>query len=194
MLLVVGAHSRNIGKTAVIAGLIRALPEARWTAVKLSRHGHGPIPGGRSYLLTFQAGADDTDSGRFLAAGAVRSYWLRTAGDDLSPAIPALLEVLTASENAILESSSILDYVQPDLCLAMVDFSVADLKKSSRRLLSRADAFLVVEGEPPAPPWREVPATLFERKPCFRIKPPEYLSGDLVEFVRKQLQPRRGKC
>ena len=31
-IVVVGGHTRNIGKTSVMAGLIRALPEMRWTA------------------------------------------------------------------------------------------------------------------------------------------------------------------
>ena len=32
MLVVVGGHSRNIGKTSVVAGLIRKLRDRRWTA------------------------------------------------------------------------------------------------------------------------------------------------------------------
>src|SRR6266550_816622 len=32
-LVVVGGHSRNIGKTSVVAGLIEALPQYNWTAV-----------------------------------------------------------------------------------------------------------------------------------------------------------------
>ena len=41
MLVVVGGHSRNIGKTSVVAGLIAALPEFGWTAVKITQYGHG---------------------------------------------------------------------------------------------------------------------------------------------------------
>ena len=40
-IVVVGGHSRNIGKTSVVAGLIAALPELRWTAVKITQYGHG---------------------------------------------------------------------------------------------------------------------------------------------------------
>jgi hypothetical protein len=35
--VVVGGHSRNIGKTSVMAGLIRALPEYHWTAFKITQ-------------------------------------------------------------------------------------------------------------------------------------------------------------
>src|SRR5712692_1749586 len=40
-LIVVGGHSRNIGKTSVMAGLIRGLPSLGWTAVKITQYGHG---------------------------------------------------------------------------------------------------------------------------------------------------------
>ena len=40
-LVVIGGHSRNVGKTSVVAGLISALPELQWTAVKITQYGHG---------------------------------------------------------------------------------------------------------------------------------------------------------
>jgi len=40
-LVVVGGHSRNVGKTSVVAGLIAALQELDWTAVKITQYGHG---------------------------------------------------------------------------------------------------------------------------------------------------------
>ena len=40
-LIVVGGHSRNIGKTSVVAGLIAALPGYGWTAMKVTQYGHG---------------------------------------------------------------------------------------------------------------------------------------------------------
>ena len=40
-LVVVGGHTRNIGKTMVVANLIAALPQYNWTAMKITQHGHG---------------------------------------------------------------------------------------------------------------------------------------------------------
>ena len=37
MLVVVGGHSRNIGKTSVVSGLIRRLREYHWTALKITQ-------------------------------------------------------------------------------------------------------------------------------------------------------------
>ena len=40
-LVVIGGHSRSVGKTSVVAGLISALPEFEWTAAKITQYGHG---------------------------------------------------------------------------------------------------------------------------------------------------------
>ena len=84
MLAVVGGHSRNIGKTSVVAGLIRRLRGGRWTAVKITQFGHGvcsrdgepagalPCPE-HPFALTEEYEPVASDSGRYLAAGAERS-------------------------------------------------------------------------------------------------------------------------
>ncbi len=44
-IIVVGGGGRGAGKTALICGLIRALPEIPWTAIKITSHAHGnPTP------------------------------------------------------------------------------------------------------------------------------------------------------
>ncbi len=46
--IVVGGSGRGAGKTALVCGLIRALPEIPWTAIKVTSHGHGkPTPSGK---------------------------------------------------------------------------------------------------------------------------------------------------
>lgn len=196
MLVVVGGHSRNIGKTGVVAGLIRGLPEARWTAVKITQHGHGPCPqtGRRRecagdprhpYSLSEEADPHGRgDSARYLAAGARRSFWLRTAAGRLGGALPALRRVLDSSENALLESNSVLQFLRPDLYLVVLDSSVADFKDSTRRYLDRADAFLLAGGGPYLPSWKGIAARRLESKPRFRVSPPEYTQPELIDFVR----------
>ena len=39
--VVVGGHSRSVGKTSVVANLIARLPERHWTACKITQFGHG---------------------------------------------------------------------------------------------------------------------------------------------------------
>ena len=116
MLVVVGGHSRNIGKTSVAAGIIRALPEMRWTAVKITQYGHGKCAeegedcscsdgGLHPYVLDEETAPNFHDSGRFLAAGAERAFWLRTARGELGNGIGPLKEILAVAPNAILESN-----------------------------------------------------------------------------------------
>ena len=43
-IIVIGGQARGVGKTRVIAGLIQALRERSWTAIKITHHGHGLCP------------------------------------------------------------------------------------------------------------------------------------------------------
>ncbi len=199
MLVVVGGHSRNIGKSSVVAGLIAALPEGNWTAMKITQHGHGicseagqacdcAIEYDHPYAVSEESAPSRTDSGRFLAAGARRSFWLRTAVGELGHALPEVNRILAASENAILESNSILNFLRPDVYLQVLDFSVSDMKDSSRRFLGRADGLVVVNGETKTPPWQGIPPRWLANKPVYRASPPNYVSDELIEMVRIALQ------
>lgn len=196
-IVVVGGHSRNIGKTSVVAGLIARLPELHWTAFKITQYGHGfcTADGKPCQCATSDAcvavsadrdAASGTDTGRFLAAGAERSIWVRTRMGALSDALPRVQQELTRAENAILESNSILEYLQPDLYLTVLDPAVADFKESARRFLERADAVLLAGGDGAAVP-EGVDASVWAGKPRFGIAPPLYVSDELVAFVRARL-------
>jgi peptide subunit release factor RF-3 len=82
--------------------------------------------------------------------------------------MPGIRKELAAIEeaggNAILESNSILQFLQPDLYLSVLDAGTADFKESARRYLARADAVLVVE-RAVAPQWQGVSLRLVEGKP-----------------------------
>jgi hypothetical protein len=179
VLVTVGGHSRNIGKTSVVAGLIRALPEFRWTAVKITRHEHGKD----DYIVTEETDPSGPgDSSRYLAAGAERSFWLRAAAGRLGHALPALREILRGSGHAILESNSILEFVRPDLYLVVLDFSVPDFKESTRCYLDRAGAFVLIDRGGALPPWAD--SVPFQSRPAFHVAPPAYTRPELIDFVR----------
>ena len=198
MLLVVGGHSRNIGKTSVAAGLIAALPEFQWTALKITQFGHGmcsatgeacacQLEPRCSYAISEECAPNHSDSGRFLAAGARRAFWVRTARGSLTCAMPAVRELIAESPNVIVESNSILDFLTPDLYLAVLDFGTPDFKASSLRFLSQASAVVVIDRGNPEPLWRGVAPGLWKSNRRFHAVPPEYVSGDLAEFVRQRL-------
>jgi hypothetical protein len=199
MLVVVGGHSRNIGKTSVVASIIRAVPEANWTAIKITQHGHGicsaagepcgcQVELDHPFALSQEDAPGPSDSGRFLAAGAARSYWLRTPVGKLGAALPALRNILDSSENAIVESNSLLHFVQPELYLLVLDCSVTDLKDSARRFFDRADALVIVRnGDLPWP----VPARWKRDIPSIPAPPPGFSSPELIALVRRRLSLRQ---
>ena len=192
MLVVVGGHTRNIGKTSVICSIIRSTRELAWTAVKITQYGHGvcskdgescgcALPDHPFALQQELDPAARTDTSRFLAAGAGKSYWVHTASGNLVEALPALRRLWESNENTIIESNSILQFVKPDLYLAVLDFRVADFKASSRRYLDRADAVVVVSTC--APVWDNVSESLWRNKPVFTVTPPDYSHCELADFV-----------
>jgi molybdopterin-guanine dinucleotide biosynthesis protein len=194
MLVVVGGHSRNIGKTSVVAGLIEHLPEFHFTAFKITQYGHGFCTADGKpcqcqtadscvSLTSERDSATGTDTSRFLAAGAARSVWVRTRIGMLAEAMPRIEKELATCENAILESNSILEFLRPDLYLTVLDPNVADFKDSARRFLPQADAVLLSSGAGLPPPIDPSAA----HTPQFRIAPPDYITDDVIHFVRQRL-------
>ena len=201
-LIVVGGHSRSVGKTSVVAGLVAALPEFRWTAVKITQYGHGICSADgapcdcatddHSWAITEERDrGGDSDSSRFLVAGAARSLWVRTRQGLLAEAIPRLRKELSTAENAILESNSVMRFLRPDLYLTVLDLATADFKTSALEFLDRADAVILHEGDLIA--WKNISLKPVARKPTFRIRPPEYVTHKLVEFVRARLSSHVGE-
>jgi len=198
-ILVIGGHSRNIGKTSVVAGLIAALPEKRWTAFKITQFGHGVCSANgepcdcetdeHTVAVSEERNVGSgTDSARYLAAGAVRSFWVRTRQGQLAEAMPRIRKELERAENAVIESNSILRFLRPDLYLSVLDPAVADFKESARLYLDRADAVLVPEGVLGKPEWKGVSLKLVEGTPVLAMRPPVYVTDEIVEFVAARLK------
>jgi hypothetical protein len=186
-IVVIGGQSRDVGKTSVVAGIIAALPSYNWTAFKVTQFGHGrcSLDGkpcscatdNRCWAITEEKDpAGRSDTSRFLAAGAKRSFWVRTEQGRLAEALPVLGRRLAESENAIIESNSIVEFIEPDLYITVLDPAVQDFKTSAQRLLERADAVVL----PEAAVWQS-------SKPGFRIRPPEYVTREVVMFVSERL-------
>lgn len=199
-IIVVGGHSRSVGKTSVVAGLIAAVPERNWTAVKVTQFGHGicsrdgtpcscSIEDQKHTFAIMEEGdhSGESDTSRFLVAGAARSLWVRTRQGFLAEAMPALRNKLIGTENVIFESNSILKFIRPDVYISVLDFATPDFKESARRYLDRADAVVLHEpsamGLNIAPTWTDVSLKTISRSKIFRIHPPAYVTPELVDFV-----------
>jgi hypothetical protein len=106
-IVVVGGHTRSIGKTQLVCDVIRAFPRTEWIAGKVTQYGHGVCaqngadcdcaPAEHACALDWESRPDSgTDSSRFLAAGAGHSFWLRTKQGYLAEGMPLLRKALNS--------------------------------------------------------------------------------------------------
>lgn len=204
-LIVVGGHTRSIGKTQLVCDVIQAFPRTEWIAGKITQYGHGVCaqngencdcaPTDHVCALDWETRPDTgTDSARFLAAGARRSFWLRTKQGYLVEGLPLLREALkeVASDEwrvasgpasgpvkgdavggeadgntaLILESNSLMQFVRPSLYFAVIDPLREDFKESAQWALDRAHA-LVLRGKVGS---GEPPAPLWVKLPAQLMK------------------------
>jgi len=198
-LVVIGGHSRSVGKTSVVAGLIRALREFNWTAVKITQYGHGIcsangapcdcVSADHSWAISEERDrSGESDTSRFLGAGAVRALWVRTEQGRLAEAMPELRARIAGAGNVIIESNSVLKFLRPDLYLTVLDPATVDFKNSAREFLDRADA-VVLHDHDGGPSWLAVSLKPVAERPIFRITPPEYVTPEIVKCVRSVLTP-----
>jgi hypothetical protein len=199
-IIVIGGHSRSVGKTSVVAGLISALPEFEWTAVKITQYGHGVCSAkgepcdcataDHSWAISEERDRSaESDTSRFLVAGAKRALWVRTEQGRLAEAMPALRAKIQAANNMIIESNSVLKFIRPDLYLTVLDPTTIDFKNSAREFLDRAHAIILHE-TPEAAAWQAVSLKPVADRPVFRITPPQYVTKEMVNFVRANLVER----
>jgi hypothetical protein len=138
----------------------------------------------RSQLGDFggERSGGESDTSRFLVAGAARALWVRTEQGRLAEAMPALRKRLEQSRNVMVESNSVLKFMRPDLYLTVLDPRTEDFKNSAREFLDRAGAVILHDSGGSA--WQGVSLKPVAERPVFRIVPPAYVTAEIVEFVR----------
>jgi hypothetical protein len=163
-IIVVGGHSRNVGKTSVAAGLIHAFRQYPWTAVKISSHRHAGVPAGiignaeNACAVYEELRSDGTsDTCRYLAAGASRALWARIREDEPDEAIERLLNDLQPCPYLMIESNRTLRVLRPDLFIMVLRYDIPEFKESARRALPLADAVVEVNTGSLAARWEGVP-------------------------------------
>ena len=217
-LVVVGGHTRSIGKTQLVCDVIRAFPKVYWIAGKITQYGHGVCarkgencdcaPTEHVCALDWESQPDTgTDSARFLEAGAKRSFWLRTKQGYLAEGLPLLREALreAAADIApetraavIVESNSLMQFLKPSLYFAVIDPDKEDFKESAQKALDRANALVLrggVSGDaPPAPLWMKLPTKLLREKPSVLQREGEELPRPLEALVYRMMEEEPGSA
>ncbi len=183
-IVVVGGSAKDIGKTALVCGLISALSDFDWTAVKITGHDYDFGSISRSQVISESAAGSETDTARYLAAGARRALLVTRCGSEIP--IDEIRAALKDDRNILFESNRIIDVVKPDVCLALVGGSRTELKASFLGLLRKADALVsvgVIEMES---------AELAVDIPRFELESLDHLTPELVNWLRSRLSPARG--
>ena len=194
-IIVVGGSSRGAGKTALVCGLIAALPEFAWTAVKITSHDHGqPGPIWEETLA-----GKETDTARYLAAGARRAFLATPAPrvhsdePDLTAVLDDLWPRFGRGTNFIFESNSVVHHVSPNVCLmvhaiARRELPLPERKPSFFAALHHADALVA-----PSTRNKLIADGLClagqDPKPVFRLAALERVSPELLAWIRPRLEP-----
>ncbi|HJZ66329.1 MAG TPA: hypothetical protein VKD70_18530 [Candidatus Acidoferrum sp.] len=205
--IVVGGHTRSIGKTQLVCDLILALPEAQFVAGKITQYGHGVCaqngehcgcaPDEHSSVFDWESDPlSGTDSARFLAAGARRSFWLRTKQGYLAEGMPLLRNALrdlpvesnSSSLNLIIESNSLLQFMKPSVYLAVLDPEKEDFKATAQSVLDRADALVLRHNfQQAGTSWSQIFSKLLQVKRSFLQQEGEAVPEPLLELLRGAL-------
>jgi hypothetical protein len=201
----------------LVCDLIAALPNASWLAGKITQFGHGVCaqngqdcncaPSEHAVAFDWELTGhpltkNESDSARFLKAGAECAFWLRTKQGYLAEGMPLLRDALaTASAaqrssrndapNVIIESNSLLQFVRPSLYITVFDATRDDFKDSARQMLDRSDVFVfrrgLDENDLTRPPWLQLPAQLLRQRPSLLQREGEPLPGVLLQLVKRTL-------
>lgn len=206
-LILIGGHSRNVGKTSLMCGIIKAFAPLAWTAIKITQFGHGvcSVNGAdcgcvvteHRYAITEEHKSNSkTDTGRYIIAGAKRALWVRTKTGDLIEALPSLRTKIANDQYVIIESNSLRRFITPDLYLQILDANNEDFKPSARYFFDLADGYCLVQHHDKQSEtldnalntWPALLKREKERKPIFFVDVENnFINDEVIEFVRKGL-------
>jgi hypothetical protein len=196
-----------------VCDLITAFPNENWVAGKITQYGHGVCaqngencdcaPDDHVCAISWEKRANETDSGRFLAAGARRSFWLRTKQGFLAEGMPLLRKALHELSDddqgtpgrVILESNTLLQFLKPSLYLMVLDPSKADFKDSARLQMDRASTFVLrhpLHAADSAVTWAGFPVQLLRGKPQFLQREGEAVPPGLLDEVQGIIHDAEG--
>lgn len=191
-IVIIGGHARNVGKTSVAAAVIAAWPERRWTAAKISSHWHDRNRGGSEFPAQDVCRIDEelqkgsTDTGRYLAAGAAHSYWIRVRPGRLEECLPQLMTVLDGGD-VVLESNAIARFIPYDLFLMVYRQGIGEFKTSARETLPLADAVVSMDCDDIERIRAGLPSGAAPEIPVFPLQNPQKLTPELSLFIQSRI-------
>ncbi len=214
-IIVVGGSNRGTGKTALVCALIAALNDFRWNAVKITTREPGQdarvtlrpianpsfegaaVNSGDNRLWEETRPGEETDTNRYLAAGAARSFLAvaPTIGDPPKPHLDELLDDLWPhfgrGSNFIFESNSVVHHVRPNVCLMIHAVARRTLPLPERApsfvaAVGYADAMVSVDNrEELIPQGISLPDQ--QPKPIFHLTDLSKASAEMLDWIQTRL-------
>jgi hypothetical protein len=161
-MLLIGSERRKTGKTTLACKVINKFSTPYdIVAVKITTLTEGPIAqNDASPIQTDRAlwekGYDileeidtsgKTDTSKFLASGAQKSFWLKVFDKNLLDGFMALLKIIGEDSIVVCESTSLMKVVQPGIFIMVTSCSGSSIsKKYIKDLKQSADKRLWYEG------------------------------------------------
>jgi molybdenum cofactor guanylyltransferase len=160
-MLMIGSSGSNVGKTELTCALLRRLGgDHRIVGVKVTAVGvkDGTCPrGGQGCGVCSSMDAEcriteetdrhsKKDTGRLLAAGADRVYWLRVMRTHLAQGLTALLRTVGRDAVLICESNSLRQVAEPGLFLMVDRTDCRSWKPSAQQVKQHADKIVLSDG------------------------------------------------
>ena len=192
-IVAVSGHSRKVGKTSITEGLIAALPEYGWTALKVSSHRH-PVDSAKDshkdsvedYSVIEETNRDGrNDTSRFLKAGARRAFWIQARR--IETAVPAVCALINDAPFVVIEGNSVLDFIAADFSILVLNGGVAEFKENARGILSRSDALVLIHESAAPLEWENLLESVPKNTPRFEIDNPKIFPPALAGLLRSRL-------
>lgn len=204
-IIAVSGHARKVGKTSFAEGLLTAMPQYGWTALKISSNQHAGAQTDQDASIIEEnaeekstengrekSGTGSGDTSRFLTAGARRAFWVRTHHDNLATILTEVQALLANAPFVIIEGNDIFDYIHADFHILILNYGIEEFKVSARSIIPRADAFVAVHKNmqfPPSTPqpWRSFITEASANTPIFETGDPKVVPTALLDLIRTRL-------
>lgn len=164
----IGGFTSEVGKTTLLCELLKAFPG--WEAIKTTRGhyrscGKDPATCCVSHLLSdeplVRSGRKETyelgkDTGRYWDAGAANVHWLIATDDQVEKGIKQAL-ARVKSPGVFVEGNSFSEFVHTDRFVMVRQAANNKIKGSARRLMNKATAIYVSDGDAASLPTGPAP-------------------------------------
>ncbi len=147
-MLLVGSTTKKTGKTRLACDIIRLFCKTKEiTAIKITPADEPSLSQDDFSLTEEKNTTADTDSSRFLRAGAKKAFWLKVKKDSLQKGFDSVLKLISVDSIVVCESTSLRKIIEPGLFLIVKRNNETDLKPSAADVSQFADRIVNFDGE-----------------------------------------------